>query len=211
MRFLDQMVRELQSLERRLATGAGATAAGAGTTAAAPSVPSRAATPPAQAAVAPAPAAGENSAAADEAPAELTRDVVRGRWSGVLEAAVSCGSRLRTALAAATVEELRGDVVVLGFTPDASFQRGAVGAAEAREPLAAAFEKALGRRLRVETVETAPAPTAADAPAADAPRGAASSGERLSAAERAAVETAPLTRLVEKELKARIVQMERQE
>jgi len=206
MRFLDQIVRELSALEKRLGTGAGA-----GATAAAPAVPARQATSPAQAAVVSAPAAAAAAAEmiASESASELTLDAVRARWSGVLEAAVTCGSRLRTALAAASVEDLRGDVLVLGFTPDASFQRGVVGAADAREALAGVFEKSLGRRLRVETVETAPAPTAAPSP--DAARAAAGSGERLSAAERAAVETAPLTRLVEKELKARIVHMERQE
>jgi DNA polymerase-3 subunit gamma/tau len=220
MRFLDQVVRELTALERRVAAGGAASpaaasvlATGPAPAAVAPTAPARAAelappTPVRGADVAPpAPAADERAAPAGES--DLTRDVVRARWSGVLETAVACGSRLRTALAAASVEDLRGDFVVLGFTPDASFQRGVVGAADAREPLALAFEKALGRRLRVETVETAAAPT--DARAADAPRGAAASGERLSAAERAAVENAPLTRLVEKELKARIVQMERQE
>jgi DNA polymerase-3 subunit gamma/tau len=200
MRFLDQMVRELQSLERRIGAGV------ASAPAVAPSTPSPAAqTTPAV--TAPTPSSAPSST--NPPTTELTLDAVRARWSGVLEAAVTCGSRLRTALAAASVEDLRGDVLVLGFTPDASFQRGAVGATDARDALAGVFETSFGRRLRVETVETAPAPTAAPSP--DAARAAPPSGERLSAAERAAVETAPLTRLVEKELKARIVHMERQE
>jgi len=221
MRFLDQIVREMQALERRLATGAAAASAGVVVPpAAAPSRPRVEETVHAQAAAGtttpPAsetttPTARETTTPSPNATTELTIDTVRGRWSAVLEAALSCGSRLRTALAAATVEGLRGDAIVLGFTPDASFQRAAVGAGDARDPLAALFEKSLGRRLRVETVETA-APAngalAADDPAA---RAASAPTERLSAAERAAVESAPLTRLVEKELKARIVHMERQE
>jgi DNA polymerase-3 subunit gamma/tau len=216
MRFLDQIVRELGALERKLGT-----AGVVGTTAAAPSGVRVEATGSAQAADVPAtpqravdiartgPAADERQLTKTEE-SELTIDSVRARWSLVLEAAVSCGSRLRAALAAASVEGLRGDALVLGFTPDASYQRGVVGAGDAKDPLAVVFEKTLGRRFRVDTVETAPAPSAA--PTADAPRAATTpSGERLSATERAAVESAPLTRLVEKELKARIIHMERQE
>ena len=126
----------------------------------------------------------------------------------MLEAATTCGSRVRTALALASVEGLSGDAIVLGFLPDASFQREAVSSPDSKEALAAVFEKVLGRRLRVETTERTPDPQAA-AKTDPAARAREATGERLSAAERASAEQSPLTRLVERELKARIVSMER--
>jgi DNA polymerase-3 subunit gamma/tau len=198
MRFLDQMVRELSALEKRL---------GAGPAPAAPASAPRAETRP------PAPEPVAQVAEAPPAPAPaaegLTADAVRGRWGDVLEA-VRSQSKLRAALAAATVVELRGDVLVLSMPPGSAFQRAALSGADAREPLAAVFEKALGRRLGVEAVERAPDP-ASPAAEGEPARRPAGEGERLTAAERAAAEEAPITRLVEKELRARIVHMERQD
>ena len=206
MRFLDQMVRELQSLERRL---------GSAPLAAAPAAPAPALRAPAPRAHAEAVAEAPPPPAADaprpSVPAgALTADAVRARWNDVLEAARS-SSRLRAALAAAAVEDVRGDTVVLALEPGNAFHRGVLAAPEQRDALAALFEKTLGTRLLVETVERArEAAPAADAPA-DPARRAGERGERLTAAERAAAEQAPLTRLLEKELKARIVHVERQD
>jgi hypothetical protein len=218
MRFLDQMVRELQALERRVGGGpAGPPASAAATVVtpapAAPPRPTAAVQPP----VVPPARAPELAAQVSEAPSpaaptvssDLTIDVVRGRWNDVLEAARS-NSKLRAALAVASVMELQGGTLVLAMDPGSGFHRAALSAGESREPLAALFERTLGRRLAVETVERAKdpsAPAAADEPA----RRPAEMGERLTAAERAAAEQAPITRLVEKELKARIVHMERQD
>jgi DNA polymerase III gamma/tau subunit len=213
MRFLDQMVRELSALEKRLGAGP------------APAAPASA-PPPAVRAEPPVPASAPRAetrppvpepvaqvAEAPPAPAPaaegLTADAVRGRWGDVLEA-VRSQSKLRAALAAATVVELRGDVLVLSMPPGSAFQRAALSGADAREPLAAVFEKALGRRLGVEAVERAPDP-ASPAAEGEPARRPAGEGERLTAAERAAAEEAPITRLVEKELRARIVHMERQD
>ncbi len=221
MRFLDQMVREVQSLERRLAAGGAATPAAPPSRVAAPI--ERAAAPVERtfpAGVAERPVAASEPAAPAESPPpatetapaspgiDLTLDAIRGRWNDVLEASRSAGSRLRTALAAATIEGLRGEALVLGFTPDASFHRSALTAPDTRETVAALLETVFGRRLRFETTEIAKDPAAA-APAAEASRRAEQQGERLTAAERASAEQAPITRLVEKELKARIVHMER--
>jgi DNA polymerase III gamma/tau subunit len=208
MRFLDQMVREIQSLERRLGAG-GATAPAAPASRVAATVDRPVAATGPSSAEAPsqaAPAAPATSPASQQI--DLTLDAIRGRWNDVREASSSAGSRVRTALTAATVEGLRGDVLVLGFTADASFQRGVLTAPDMRDPIAALLETVLGRRLRVEAVEIAK-DAAAAAPAAEASRRAEQQGERLTAAERSSAEQAPITRLVEKELKARIVSMER--
>ena len=218
MRFLDQMVRELQSLERRIGADPAAVAASPATPLATPApVPSTSPAAPSAPRAAATPRAPELAAQVSEAPApaatapssDLTIEVVRGRWNDVLEA-VRSNSKLRAALAVATVVELQGGTLVLGMEPGSGFHRAALSAGDMREPLAALFEKTLGRRLAVETIERAKdasAPAAADEPA----RRAEQNGERLTAAERASAEQAPLTRLVEKELKARIVHMERQE
>jgi DNA polymerase-3 subunit gamma/tau len=199
MRFLDQMVRELAAMEKRLGTGAVSAAA------AAPLPPQAAVRAPAEAA----PPRADDVPPPPVPSGPLTADVVRARWNDVLEAARS-SSRLRAALAAAAVEDVRGDVLVLALEPGSGFHRGVLTAAEVRDPLAAIFEKTLGARLSVETVERATPAPAADAPA-EAARRAPERGERLTAAERAAAEQAPLTRLLEKELKARIVHVERQD
>jgi DNA polymerase-3 subunit gamma/tau len=202
MRFLDQMVRELQSLERRL-----------GSAPAAPAPLPAPREPPVRAhaeAVAEAPAPRADDTPRPPVPAgALTVDAVRARWNDVLEAARS-SSRLRAALAAAVVLDLRGDAVVLALEPGSAYHRGVLAAPDLRDALAALFEKTLGTRLAVETVERARETQAADAPA-DAARRAPERGERLTAAERSAAEQAPLTRLLEKELKARIVHVERQD
>ena len=112
------------------------------------------------------------------APTELTVEVVLRRWSDVLEAARSSGARLRTALSAAEVDCVRGDMLVLRFAPDAGFQRAAVTAPESQGALAALLEKTLGRKLRVETIERSRDPLA-PAPADEAPRRAEPQGERL--------------------------------
>jgi hypothetical protein len=217
------MVRELQSLERRLGGGgpSGPPPAAAPPTrapaasSAAPSEPAPRVAPTTSAPVESSTTPTDVSPPSQPAPAavtqpsagELTVDAVRGRWNDVLEAANSVGSRLRMALAAATVEDLRADAVVLGFAADAAFQRSTVGSNESRDVLGALFERTLGRRLRVETVERAKDPSA---PASDEPqRAAPATGERLTAAERAAAEQAPITRLLANEVKARLVHMER--
>src|SRR5207245_986476 len=89
----------------------------------------------------------------------------------------------------------------------------------------AALERRIGAGPAATPSPTAPVAVAAEAPApSDVGRAKAApwpardqaarrgepQGERLTAAERAAAETAPITRTLEKELKARIVHMERE-
>jgi DNA polymerase III subunit gamma/tau len=206
MRYLDQMVRELAAMERRLAESTrdppAAAASARPDASASTGVP--AADPPADAAAL---ASEPQTAAAPSG--ELTAESLRARWSDLLEAARTAGSRLRTALAAASIEQASASMIVLGFPAEGAFHRAALATPEAKDALAAAIERVFGSRPQVETVERAKT----DAPAADEParpsRGTPPMGERLTAAERAAAEESPLTRLVERELKARIVSVER--
>ena len=236
LRYLDQMVRELQALERRLASGLPAPSSLAPLAPLAPTAPPPAsatsqapvvdapvatpappsspaapqpAPPPSTAPAAELPAADEpaaqQSAASSPAASSLPGDL-RARWPEVL-LALRGSSRLVTSLQPAQVEEIRDDAVVLSFPAGETFHRSVVQEPEMRQRLEDAFAQVGGVRRRLETVERA-AP--ADQQQAEE-RAAPPVRERLTAAETDAARHAPLTKLVERELGARIVHLERQE
>ena len=143
-------------------------------------------------------------------PQELDAGGMRARWGDVREAARQASSRLMAHLQPAQVESVEGDTLVLSFPRSSSFHRSALDGAELREAFHDALESVLGRRMRVRTTERDDHPD--DEPghgnAEEAPRDLVR--DRLSAAEVEAARNAPLTKLAESELGARIVHLERE-
>ena len=141
---------------------------------------------------------------------ELDAGGMRARWGEVREAARVASSRLMAHLQPAQVESVDGNTLVLSFPRSGSFHRSALDGAELREAFHDALESVLGRRMRVRTTERDdhpdddPAQRKEEDPQRDLLR------DRLSATEVEAARNAPLTKLAESELGARIVHLERE-
>jgi hypothetical protein len=134
---------------------------------------------------------------------------LRQRWGEVREAARRASSRLMAHLQPARVENVRGDTLYLSFPRASSFHRSALDGAELREAFRDALESVLGRRLQVETTERDDHPDdVVRSPEEERPRDLVR--DRLTAAEIQSARDAPLTKLAESELGARIVHLERE-
>lgn len=219
MRFLDQLVRDVSALEKRI--GAAPTGGSGPTVRERPGAdPSPEGAPPPRRPAPPAPdrpqgeprgAQGSVEPIAGRAGGSGGDDVpgpsadIGSLWGEVL-AKVRSNSRLRTALHVARVMDSEGGRVVLGFPPSSAFLRRSLEAEDMRQALEAAVEQVAGRRMAVVTVDReedrAPEEESAPAPQRDL--------ERLTAAEVEAVRQAPLTKRIEGELGGRIVHVRRQ-
>jgi len=224
LRFLDQVARDLRTLERRIGApshdGNGATGGVRGAPdAARPPRADDARAGRAAETPAPQPQAVAEAPPEGPAPGVLSLDVFRERWPRVRES-VRTNSLLRAALEAAEPLEADPTRVVLGFGPGAQFQRRTVAEGPGRERLEEALREVFGTRLRVETAEslrTSAAPAdgegsgAGDGTSGRRDRPPDRSADRLTAAETDAVRESPVTKLVEKELGGTIVGMQRED
>jgi hypothetical protein len=234
LRFLDQVVRELHALEKKVGqpsavpsppAGAPGSSPGRAQTGGAPAAaqagpPSPASSAPVAprefvSAVAEAPPDGTDAPPAESPPSPagadagaVSLDALRARWGEVRDAAAKGNALLRAALQSADVADFGAGVVTLGFASTAAFHRAKADEPPSRERIEAALASFFGPGLRVATILRDSSPPAAadpEVPRADAPP------ERLTAAEAAAVRDSPITRLVERELGGQIVQMQREE
>lgn len=134
---------------------------------------------------------------------------LRARWGEVRDAARQASSRLMASLQPARIESLDGNTLTLSFPQASAFHRSALDGSDLREAFRDALESVLGRRLEFRTTERADDPAEQEHERKRHERQRDLVRDRLNAAEIEAARSSPLTKLVETELGARIVHVER--